>query len=163
MPERIIEIDLPEEEWICPTTGAVRALIRWEETIKINYVPGYFERLIIRRAVRAVKMPADGGGDLLPESPVVTAEMPAEYRVIPGAVATAGLLAWLIVSKYCDHLPFYRQQQIFKRQHKVNIDRNMMCHWMKRCCIVLGILYEAMRVELLSGNYLQIDERSAAT
>jgi len=158
LPERIIEIDLPEDERICPVTGAVRAFIRWEETIKINFVPGYFERLIIRRAVRAVKMPADAAGNLLPESPVITAEMPAEYRVIPGAIAAAGLLAWLIVSKYCDHLPFYRQQQIFKRQHQVNIDRNMMCHWMKRCCVVLGILYEAMRTELLSGNYLQIDE-----
>ena len=158
LPERIIEIDLPEDERTCPVTGVVRAFIRWEETIKINFVPGYFERLIIRRAVRAVKMPADAAGNLLPESPVITAEMPAEYRVIPGAIAAAGLLAWLIVSKYCDHLPFYRQQQIFKRQHQVNIDRNLMCHWMKRCCVVLGILYEAMRAELLSGNYLQIDE-----
>ena len=158
LPERIIEIDLPEDERICPITGAVRVLIRWEESIKINYVPGYFERLIIRRAVRAVKMPADAQGNLLPEAPVITAEMPAEYRVIPGSIAAVGLLAWLIVSKYCDHLPFYRQQEIFKRQHRVNIDRNMMCHWMKRCCVVLGILYEAMRAELLSGNYLQIDE-----
>lgn len=157
LPVRIIEIDVPEDQKTCPVTGAVRALIRWEETSKINYVPGYFERLIIRRAVRAVKMPADGDGLLLPESPIITAGMPAEYRVIPGAIAAAGLLAWLIVSKYCDHLPFYRQQQIFKRQHQVSIDRNMMCHWMKRCCVVLGILYEAMRAELLSGNYLQID------
>gem|GEM_PF-1007790 len=133
------------------------------QTSKITYVPGYFERLIIRRAVRAVKMPAGAEGVLLPENPVVTAEMPAEYRVIPGAIAAAGLLAWLIVSQSCDHLPFYRQQQIFKRQHQVNIDRNLMCHWMKRCGVVLGILYEARRAELLSGNYLQIDEWSRAT
>ncbi len=39
----------------------------------------------------------------------------------------------------------------------------MMCHWMERCCVVLGILYEAMRTELLSGNDLRIDERSGAT
>ena len=69
-------------------------------------------------------MPSESEGLLLPESPVITAEMPAEYRVVPGAIAAVGLLAWLIVSKYCDHLPFYRQQQIFKRQHNVNIDRS---------------------------------------
>lgn len=48
------------------------------------------------------------------DAPVITAGMPQAYRVIPGAVAGAGLLAYLLVAKYCDHLPFYRLQQIFK-------------------------------------------------
>jgi transposase len=157
MREEILEIDLPEDERVCPQTGRERALIRWEETTKVNFVPSHFVRVRIRRAVRAV---AAGGArdDLLSDQPVVTAPMPSAYRVIPGCIAGAGLLVYLMVAKYCDHLPFYRLQQIFRRRHQVELDRATMCHWMKRCAVLLGILYEALRLELLSGNYLQIDE-----
>lgn len=155
MREETIEVGLSEEERICPDTGKERKVIRWEETIKVNFVPSHFVRLKIRRAVGAVEI---GPEDPLPQQPVVTAEMPAAYRIIPGCIAAAGLLVYLMVSKYCDHLPFYRIQQIFKQRHKVELDRDLMCHWMKRCASILGILYEALRLELLSGNYLQIDE-----
>jgi transposase len=155
MREETIEVDLPEEERICPVTGRERKLIRYEETIKYNFVPSHFLRLNIRRAVRAVET---GPEDPLPEQPVVTAEMPAAYRVIPGCIAAVGLLVFLMVAKYCDHLPFYRIQQIFKRRHRVELDRDLMCHWMKRCAVILGILYEALRQQLISSNYLQIDE-----
>jgi len=103
------------------------------QTVKINYVPGYFRRLVIRRAVRALSPAVQESSDEEIDAPVLTAGMPAEYRVIPGAVAGAGLLAYLLVAKYCDHLPFYRLQQIFRTRHRVRIDRTTMCHWMKRC------------------------------
>ena len=160
LPEETIELDLPESERECPVTGGERRFIRWEETIKINYVPGYFRRLRIRRAVRALSPAVRENSDEAVDAPVLTAEMPAEYRVIPGAVAGSGLLAYLLVAKYCDHLPFYRLQQIFRTRHQVRIDRATMCHWMKRCSELLYILYEALRLDLLSGDYLQVDETS---
>lgn len=153
--EEVIEIDLPEAEKICPQTGQPRPFIRWEESIKYNYVPGHFVRLRIKRAVYASPC---GESDPLPEQPVVTAPMPAEYRVIPGCMAAAGLLVYLMVAKYVDHLPLYRLQHIFKRHHRVEIDRGTMCHWIKRSAEILAVIYEALRQELLSGNYLQIDE-----
>ena len=158
LPEEVLEFDLPESELICPQTGAERRFIRWEQTEKIHFVPGYFKRLVIRRAVRAVPFSAQDASDEPVNTPVVTAERPGEYRIIPGAIPTAGLLAYLMVAKYCDHLPFYRLQQIFQRRHKVLIDRNAMCHWMGRCAELLERLYEALRKELISGQYLQIDE-----
>ncbi len=158
LPVEVLEFDLPESERTCPQTGAERRFIRWEESIKINFVPGHFKRLVIRRAVRAVPFAAQEASALPVDTPVVTAPLPAEYRVIPGAVATAGLLAYLMVAKYCDHLPFYRLQQIFHRRHQVVIDRNTMCHWMGRIAELLSRLYEALRKELISGQYLQIDE-----
>jgi hypothetical protein len=96
MREEILEIDVPEEERVCPDTGRERKIIRWEETTKINFVPGQFVRVKIRRAVRAV--PACDADDPLPEQPVVTAEMPAAYRVIPGCIAASGLLVYLMVA-----------------------------------------------------------------
>jgi transposase len=157
MLEKVIEIELPAQECICADTGKAREFIRWEETVKYVFIPGHFERIRIRRAVYAVPSDAGDEGELSSQ-PVVTAPMPAQFRVIPGCMAACGLLVFLMVSKYCDHLPFYRIQQIFKRQYKVELDRTTMCHWMKRCAELLRILYEALRLELLSGNYLQIDE-----
>jgi len=166
--EEVIEIELPREERICPDTGRERRFIRWEESVKYDFVPGYFVRLVIRRAVYAVPQPGSGGGsragtdEELSTQPVVTAPMPAPYRVLAGAMAATGLLVYLMVAKYCDHLPFYRIQKIFKRRHGVELDRTTMCHWMKRCAVLLGVLYEALRIKLLSGNYLQVDETKIA-
>jgi transposase len=152
--EEVLEFDLPPEERVCPETGRERRFIRWEESVKYNLVPAHFVKVTIRRAVRAVV----SDGELPPSSPVVTAPMPAAFNVIPGCVAGVGLLAHLLVSKYCDHLPFYRLQTMFKRGHKVEVDRDTMCRWSKRCAELLSILYEALRAELVSGNYLKIDE-----
>ena len=150
-----LKFELPEVEQFCQTTGKPLKFIRWEESTKFDFVPGHFERLIIKRAVYASTA---GEDDPLPEQPIITVEMPAKFNVIPGCMAATGLLAYIMVAKYCDHLPLYRIQNIFKRRHGVEIDRNTMCHWLKRCAVILGILYEAMRQELISGNYLQIDE-----
>jgi len=117
-------------------------------------VPAHFVKVTIRRAVRAVV----SDGELPPSSPVVTAPMPAAFNVIPGCVAGVGLLSRLLVSKYCDHLPFHRVQTMFKRGHKVEIDRDTMCRWSNRCADLLSSLYGALRAELVSGKYRKIDE-----
>jgi transposase len=155
MIERELEFDLPEEGKTCATTGKPLKFIRWEESIKYDFVPGHFERLRIKRAVYA--SPASET-DPLPEQPMVTAPMPAKFGVIPGSMAAAGLLVYILVAKYCDHLPLYRIQNIFKRRHGVEIDRNTMCHWIKRCSEVLGVLYDAVAHEIRSGDYVEFDE-----
>jgi hypothetical protein len=99
LPEEVLEFDLPESERTCPQTGAERRFIRWEESVKIHFVPGHFKRLVIRRAVRAVPFSVQEAQAVPVDTPVVTAELPAEFRVIPGAVATSGLLACLMVAK----------------------------------------------------------------
>ena len=155
--ERELEFDLPEEQKYCSATGKPLKFVRWEESTKYNFVPGHFERLKLKRAVYVSPADIEERADH-PQQLLVTAEMAPEHRVIPGCMASAGLLIYILVAKYCDHLPLYRLQSIFKRRHDVVIDRNTMCHWIKRCAEILGVLYEAMRLELLSGNYLQIDE-----
>ncbi|MBU6301924.1 MAG: IS66 family transposase, partial [Verrucomicrobia bacterium] len=155
MREEMIEILVPEGQRICPVTGAERKFVRWEQSIKIKWVAGHFVRVIIRREVRAASPGA--GAELCPE-PVVTAEMPPAYRIIPGAIAACSLLVHLIVSKYCDHIPFYRTEQIFRRRYGVVLERQTMCHWMKRTRPHLQELYEALLYELRQGGYLQMDE-----
>jgi hypothetical protein len=63
-----------------------------------------------------------------------------------------------VLSKYCDHLPLYRQAQIFKNRFVVDISRQTMGDWMYRLAQMLAIIYEAVRDEIRTERYLQIDE-----
>lgn len=155
LPVEVRIIPVREEELICPDTGKQRELIRYEKSVKIEWVAGHFKKVIIKREVRAAKY---SESDPLPETPMVTAEMPSEYTVIPGSFAGIGLIVHLLVCKYCDHLPFYRMEQIFRKRHNVKIDRWLMCHWLKRVSESLKILYDAHLKELIESGYLQIDE-----
>lgn len=155
LPVEVRVVPVPDSERICPDTGRERQFVRYEQSEKIEWVPGYFQRVIIKREVLALKCIES---DPLPETPLITAEMPAEYRVIPGCMAGIKLIVHLLVSRYCDHLPFYRLEQIFKKRHNVKIDRGLMCHWLKRISESLQILYDALLKELIESGYLQIDE-----
>jgi len=155
LPQEELTVELSESEQVCSDTGKPRELIRYEESIKYEWVAGYFRKVVIRRAVRAAKYT---DSDPIPSEPVVTAEMPADFRVIPGCYAGVNLLVHILVGKYCDHLPLYRQQSIFEKRFNVKIDRTLMGHWMKQLAISLTVLYESLRLELMQSGYLQIDE-----
>ncbi len=76
---------------------------------------------------------------------------------IPKGNAGASLLAYILVSKFVDHLPFYRQVQMFKRQN-VTIAESTVNGWFNATCKLLVPLYEVLKQVLLSANYLQADE-----
>src|SRR5205807_1068703 len=68
-----------------------------------------------------------------------------------------GLLAHIIVSKYFDHLPLYRQEKIFERQGVV-LARSTTCDWMAACAQVLRPLYEQMVASVLQSRWLHTDD-----
>ena len=82
----------------------------------------------------------------------------APKRIIDNSYVSAGLLTYIILSKYSDHLPLYRLEQIFKSRYGVEISRKTMSDWMYRVSQMLAQIYEAMREELRMVDYLQIDE-----
>lgn len=81
----------------------------------------------------------------------------APARVVPGGYASAGLIAWIVISKYVDHLPLYRQEQMSKRWG-APIHRRTMCDWVEVAALWLEPIYRHMHRALLGGNYLQADE-----
>ena len=81
---------------------------------------------------------------------------PAPQHPVQG-LAHVSLLTHIVLSKYMDHLPLYRQQKIFKR-YGAQISRQNMGNWVNQVAELLKPIYNHMRMELLSGNYLQIDE-----
>jgi len=87
---------------------------------------------------------------------VVIAPMPS--LPIPRSNAGAGMLAHIAVSKFIDHLPFYRQIQIFKRQ-KLNISPSTIGGWFNATCTLIEPLYDALKTKVLyNSRYLQADE-----
>ncbi len=78
-------------------------------------------------------------------------------RPIAKAMATAALLAHVLVSKYVDHLPLYRQNQIFKREG-IDLSRSTMAAWIAEICLLLEPLYQKHRKIILKASYQMVDE-----
>ncbi len=140
LPIERIEIDLPEAE----KAGLVR--IREEITEELDYQPSQFIR---RHYVRFVY--ADPTKQTAPKIP------PLPPRVIPQAGVGVGLLVHLLVSKYTDHLPLYRQEQIAARVG-VDLPRQKLCRWVEQSALLLRTIYDRLREGILASGYVQVDE-----
>jgi transposase len=87
---------------------------------------------------------------------IVIAPMPS--LPIPRSNAGAGMLTQIAISKFIDHLPFYRQIQIFKRQ-QLNISPSTIGGWFNATCTLLEPLYDTLERSVLhNSKYLQADE-----
>lgn len=82
---------------------------------------------------------------------------PAPKRVATGGFASAGLIAWALTAKYCDHLPFYRQEKMLARWG-APISRQNLSDWTGAATALLEPLVKRMKQELLQGGYVQVDE-----
>ena len=125
-------------------------LIGEEVTETVDYRPGVLlKRRYIRRKYARI-------GEVENQPNVVIGELPE--RPIPKGIAEAGLLAHLIVSKYVDHLPFYRQIEQFKRNHGWAIHKSTLNDWFAACCSLLDALYQSHLQVVMDTDYLQADE-----
>lgn len=82
---------------------------------------------------------------------------PVPPAVIDGGMATPGLLAWVAISKYLDHLPLYRLEQIAARQ-QVNLPRSTMSEWIGRIGVALQPLADRLSEKLREQTSLHADE-----
>ena len=84
-------------------------------------------------------------------------QAPAPERPIDGGMATEAVLAHVLVSKFSDHLPLYRQAQIFARQG-VTLDRSTLCNWVGRACWWLAPLHELVLSTVLASPKVFADD-----
>jgi transposase len=84
---------------------------------------------------------------------IVIAPLPA--RLIDKGLPGAGLLTQVIVSKYEDHLPLYRQERIYRERHSVNLPRQTLCGRVEAAADWLGPIYREMKAGLVGRDYLQ--------
>jgi transposase len=150
----IIEIDIPESEKVC-TTGKERKFIRWEISEKLDIKPPEVKVIQTKRAVYGCPdsscVTCEDQGD----TPIKTA--PVQPQLLNKTIVTPGLFSYLITSKFCDHLPYYRMESIFTR-FNIAITRQSMCRWTIAVFRKYEILKEMLWQELLSGPLIGIDE-----
>ena len=84
-------------------------------------------------------------------------QAPAPERVIAGGLATPALLTQVLVSKYCDHTPLYRQSQIFAR-HGVDLPRSTLAGWVGGACWWLEALHERLCKNVFASDHLFADD-----
>jgi transposase len=143
--ETVTERIEPEEK-ICPRCGKTKCEIGCEKSERFEYIPAK----IIRHETIRPKLACPCG-----QSGVSIAPLPPS--VIDQGQPGPGLLAHVLLSKYDDHLPLYRQQQQLARLG-VDFARQTLCDWVEKGAEWLQPIVREMKRELLAGDYLQVDE-----
>lgn len=146
--ERIEQIvDIADKS--CPCCGGALHQIGEDVAERLDVVPATFRVLVTRR-------PRYGCRSC--ESAVVQAPAPA--RIVDGGIPTEALIAQVLVSKYADHLPLYRQAQIYARQG-VQLDRSTLADWVGRAAWYLRPLRDHILERLRRSERLFADETTA--
>jgi transposase len=139
------EHDLSDEEKVCPC-GRAMDRIGEDVTRELEFVPPKLTAHIHTRPKYACRDCKDG---------VSAAPLPP--RPFPGGIAGPGLVTEVIVSKFGDHLPLYRLEDILAR-YGVHISRSTMCDWVKAAAELLRPLYEMQRTLALQSSVIWTDD-----
>lgn len=116
---------------------------------KLDYTPGVFT---VERHIR---------GKWVCKRCETLTQAPVPGHVIDKGIPTTGLLAQVLVAKYADHLPLYRQERIFERAG-LALPRSTLAQWVGACGVELQPLVEALKAELLGHAVLHADETPVA-
>ena len=144
---------LPVIEEVIVPTPVQAAPEQWqrigqEVSERLDYEPARFLR---RRTVR----PKYVRRGLVDGVPVIA---PLPPVILERSIVAPGLLAQIVVAKYCDHLPLYRQESIYRTRHQVELPRQTMAEWMGLAADWLRPIYDHLRAEVPKGGYVQVDE-----
>jgi transposase len=134
---------------VCPCCSGTLHRIGEDVAERLDIVPAQFRVLVVRRPKYACRTCEDV---------VVQAAAPA--RLIEGGLPTEATVAQVLVSKYADHLPLYRQAQIYARQG-VNLDRSTLADWVGRAAFLLRPVHERLLDKLKASSKLFADETTA--
>ena len=140
--EQVIDV----EDKACPCCGGQLHPIGEDTAEMLDYVPAHLRVRVIRRPRYGCRSCAEG-----------VVQAPAPDRPIDGGMATEALLAHVLVSKYCDSLPLYRQSEIFARQG-IKLDRSTLCNWVGRACWWLAPMHELLLSTVLASPVLFADD-----
>jgi len=144
-----VEMMVDIEDRTCPCCG--KPLHRIGEDIgeRLDIVPAQFRVLVVRRPKYGCRAC---------ENVVVQASAPA--RLIEGGLPTEATVAQVLVSKYADHLPLYRQAQIYARQG-IELDRSTLADWVGHAAFLLRPIHERLLASLKGSAKLFADETTA--
>lgn len=143
--EVIVPKDLPE--------GSIKIGEEITEVLEIKPSEIFVRRIVREKYIIANPIKTE---DFDSDKVIVTPDLPSDLPLF-ASNAGAGLLAHLIVSKFVDHLPFYRIIQMFKRSGVV-IPSSTINNWFINMCKLFEPLFDAIQKEVLESPYIQVDE-----
>jgi transposase len=146
--ERIEEVLKPDDV-NCACCGAERHVIGEDVSERLDVIPAQF-RVIVTHRLKYACRSCEGG----------IVQAPAPARLIEGGLPTESLVAHVIVSKYADHLPLYRQAQIYARQG-IDLDRSTLAAWVGKAAFALKPVVATLLANLKGSTQLFMDETKA--
>lgn len=142
------------EEIIAPDSttcgcGAERHVIGEDASERLDIIPAQFRVIVTRRPKYACRSCTNG-----------VVQAPAPARLIAGGMPTEATVAHVLVSKYADHLPLYRQAQIYGRQG-ITLERSALAGWVGKAGYELRPVFDALMADLKISSKLFMDETRA--
>jgi len=144
LPRYEVVIDVDSKE--CPCCGGAMHLIDQTRAEMLDRIPAQTRVKVIVRPRYGCRSCGDA-----------VVQAPAPERPIDGGMATEALLAQVLVGKFCDFLPLYRQAEILKREG-ITIDRSTLSDWVGRACWWLRPLYDLVVSTVLSSPKVFADD-----
>jgi transposase len=144
LPRYEVLIDVPSKA--CACCGGALHLIGEDRSEMLDIVPAQLRVKVIRRPRYGCRACEEG-----------VAQAPAPERPIAGGMATEALVAHVIISKFADHLPLYRQAKMFGRQG-IDLDRSTLSAWVGRACWWLRPLYELLISTVMASPKIFADD-----
>lgn len=143
--ERVIE----PESLLCPSGCGAMARIGEDRAERLDIIPAQFRAIVTIRPKYACRRCAGA-----------VTQAPAPARLIEGALPTERLIAHVLVAKYADHLPLYRQAQIYARAG-IELDRSTLADWVGKAAFHLTPIVDRMAAMLKRSSKLFLDETRA--
>jgi transposase len=143
--ETLVDID----DKTCPCCKGALHRIGEDVAERLDVVPAQFRVLVTRRPKYACRACEEG-----------VTQAPAPARLIEGGLPTEATVAHVLVSKYADHLPLYRQAQIYARQG-IDLDRSTLADWVGRAAWHLQPLHERLLEHIRASTKIFADETTA--
>src|SRR6204780_2328397 len=141
-----IEVTLAPEDTACPCCRASMTVIGEDSSERLDVIPAQFRVIVTKRPKLACRSCTG-----------IVVQAPAPPRLIEGGIPTEAMVAHVIVARYADHLPLYRQAQIMARQG-VMIDRSTLSFWMGYAAAELAPVVARLRQMMLTSTRLFADE-----
>jgi transposase len=144
-----IEMVIDIEDHSCPCCRNALHRIGEDRSERLDIIPAQLRVLVVRRPKYACRSCEE-----------VVVQAPAPARLIEGGLPTEPTVAQVLVSKYADHLPLYRQAQIYARQG-ITLDRSTLADWVGRAAFLLRPVHERLLAKLKMSSKLFADETTA--
>lgn len=148
LPRTIVVVPLPEADCICKACSGQKDLIAFEESEQLHVVPAIYSVLVTRREKRACSKCSEMG--------VQTAPVP--QRLIPKGKLSDAFIIEVLIRKYVEHMPVYRQCASILRDAGVEISRQTLVDDLMAVGSILVLLVRAMKLDLFKEGYIQADE-----